>query len=276
MDKAHNQTDNILRRIEKKLKENYTTAYRDVKKQMADVIAKMQLTGNAQQRYNLSQKYDRLSKLAEQLTDFINEADKEAVRIINGEMTNIYNVNANYIQGILEKSGATFKAIDRSKLKQLVDGSLSPFDKLAIEDLKNKDRILRQLRQELTTGIMLGESTNGIAKRIKKVTEKSLFDSVRIARTETTRVENGARADVGKAGEKLGFKMRKQWVSTHDSRTRDAHLDADGQIVDIDEPFIVDGEKLMYPGDTSLGASGSNTINCRCTMINIVVENDEK
>lgn len=56
----------------------------------------------------------------------------------------------------------------------------------------------------------------------------------------------------------------KRWDSVGDSHTRPAHLAADGQEVPTNEPFIVDGERLMYPGDTSLGASAGNVINCRC------------
>jgi hypothetical protein len=58
----------------------------------------------------------------------------------------------------------------------------------------------------------------------------------------------------------------KVWESVGDDRVRDAHLEADGQEVPISEPFIVDGESLMFPGDPSLGASAGNIINCRCSV----------
>jgi hypothetical protein len=35
----------------------------------------------------------------------------------------------------------------------------------------------------------------------------------------------------------------------------------------MDEPFVVDGEQLMFPGDTSMGATARNIVNCRCTCI---------
>lgn len=56
----------------------------------------------------------------------------------------------------------------------------------------------------------------------------------------------------------------KTWESVGDDHVREAHLEADGQEVPISEPFIVDGESLMFPGDTNLGASAGNVINCRC------------
>ncbi len=65
-------------------------------------------------------------------------------------------------------------------------------------------------------------------------------------------------------------KKTKQWVAILDKATREAHALADGQIVDIDEPYTVDGQKLMYPGDMDLGATIDNTINCRCASVIII------
>ena len=131
---------------------------------------------------------------------------------------------------------------------------------------------MRKLESELTTGILKGESIPNIAKRLKSVSEGYLGDTIRIARTETTRVEGSARQAVGDEGKRLGFKMWKRWVATADARTRDAHAAADGQEVPNDEPFTVGGEEMMYPGDISLGASAWNVINCRCTIVNFIKE----
>jgi len=59
--------------------------------------------------------------------------------------------------------------------------------------------------------------------------------------------------------------LHKEWISVGDHRVRPAHLTADGQRVPLNEPFIVGGEALRWPGDSDLGASAGNTINCRCS-----------
>lgn len=62
-------------------------------------------------------------------------------------------------------------------------------------------------------------------------------------------------------------KVRKEWVSAGDEKVRRSpfsHVLADGQKVNIDEPFTVGGQLLRIPGDTSLGASLANVIRCRC------------
>ena len=65
----------------------------------------------------------------------------------------------------------------------------------------------------------------------------------------------------------------KAWISQGDSRVRTPpdsqfdHLRADSDEVVADQPFTVSGEKLMYPGDTSLGASTGNIAGCRCSAV---------
>ncbi len=59
--------------------------------------------------------------------------------------------------------------------------------------------------------------------------------------------------------------QKKVWITMLDDHTREAHAEADAQEVDVNDPFEVDGEELMIPGDDSLGASEGNLINCRCS-----------
>lgn len=58
--------------------------------------------------------------------------------------------------------------------------------------------------------------------------------------------------------------MSKRWEAVMDDKTRDAHAEADGQEVGLLEPFNVDGEELLYPGDPE--GSPENIINCRCSV----------
>lgn len=53
--------------------------------------------------------------------------------------------------------------------------------------------------------------------------------------------------------------------STLDDRTRPDHADADGQVVPLDEPFIVGGDELMQPGDPN--GPLDQILNCRCVAL---------
>ena len=60
-------------------------------------------------------------------------------------------------------------------------------------------------------------------------------------------------------------KTRKTWNTIIDKSTRDWHREMNGVSKPIMEPFDVAGEFMMFPRDESLGASGGNIVNCRCS-----------
>jgi SPP1 gp7 family putative phage head morphogenesis protein len=121
------------------------------------------------------------------------------------------------------------------------------------------------LKEAILEGIDAGESPTQIAKRIQTAYDGfSAHRALTIARTEVVRASNAA-SQV--AATSRGFAMDKQWLATPDERTRSWHAAADGQRVSLEEPFIVNGEELMFPGDDSRGASANNLINCRCTEV---------
>lgn len=59
----------------------------------------------------------------------------------------------------------------------------------------------------------------------------------------------------------------KIWVTKMDDKVRVSHREANFQSQLINTPFIVQDELLRYPGDTSMGASLNNVINCRCVSV---------
>lgn len=83
-----------------------------------------------------------------------------------------------------------------------------------------------------------------------------------IARTETMRASNSGSYHIF---QESGMKQ-KEWVSTHDGRTRSSHLAADGQQVPMDGFFNVGGYKMLHPHDSSMGAPTGEVVNCRCTF----------
>ena len=99
----------------------------------------------------------------------------------------------------------------------------------------------------------------------KRITTMSRDSAIRTARTAVTGAQNAGRMDSYAAAEKMGIKLKREWVATLDNRTRHAHAMLDGQQADIDKPFKVDGYEIMFPGDTS--APGYLLYNCRCTTI---------
>lgn len=86
--------------------------------------------------------------------------------------------------------------------------------------------------------------------------------AINMAATESNAINvYGELDDARKAG-----KSRKKWNTIIDGREREWHEEANGTELPLDEPFEINGELLMYPLDTSLGAGADNIANCRCWL----------
>ena len=93
----------------------------------------------------------------------------------------------------------------------------------------------------------------------------ALWQARRIAQTETMISLAGA-GDI--AARSLDVRFSKQWAISGLGNTRDSHLEMDGIVVEMDEPFVLpSGEEMMHPHDASLGASAGEIINCACDVI---------
>lgn len=72
---------------------------------------------------------------------------------------------------------------------------------------------------------------------------------------------------LGRADGKQEAEIEKVWQTVGDADVRIAHVAANGQQRPGNAAFSVGGEDLRYPGDSTLGASAGNVINCRCAAI---------
>lgn len=127
------------------------------------------------------------------------------------------------------------------------------------------DATRRGIVKQIEIGIRKGESQKQIAMRIHyHYARVKPVRARQIARTEVHAATNYASQQVAMLSRVPRVKV---WVATPDGRTRDAHRAAHGQRRALNEPFTVGGERLSYPGDSSLGASASNIVNCRCVLV---------
>lgn len=94
----------------------------------------------------------------------------------------------------------------------------------------------------------------------------TLNDAERIAWTEVSTTEN--------AGIYQGYRMARveqiEWIATNDGRTRRSHVEVNGQVRPLGEPFVFRGMKglmvsLRFPGDPT--APREEVIRCRCTTV---------
>lgn len=109
----------------------------------------------------------------------------------------------------------------------------------------------------------IAKITRGYENRLLKVR------GLRIARTEAHAAFMAGRFEATQqmidSGRVPASAIDKIWQATPDRRTRDPHRSMNGQRRKWNKPFdSPTGAQLMYPSDSSLGATGADIINCRC------------
>ena len=201
-------------------------------------------------------------------------ADKAAANIVNNGKIGVFTDNANYMGYELEdhgRLGIGFTMYDQATVARLVEQDRSLLPPSKVQKDKATAYYNKLINQSITQGIIQGETIPQIAKRIAETTgERSYNSAVRNARTAFTGAQNAGRIEGMHQAQGLGIEIKKKWVATLDSRTRDAHADLDGQEQNVDDPFESDLGEIMYPGDHS--ADPANVYNCRCTLVNVYPE----
>lgn len=134
-------------------------------------------------------------------------------------------------------------AFSKTLISSLITGKFMSQQDIADEGALNFEN--RAMGRASTIGLT---ETQNIAEATKDIEAFQLFNTDIVAGGVTLKREI----------------MTKTWSAILDVRTREAHMEADDQTVMQDDPFIVMGEELMFPGDDSRGASLENIINCRC------------
>lgn len=135
------------------------------------------------------------------------------------------------------------------------------------------DVVWNDVRAQLALGYAAGETIQQLATRVRDVAKISEPRALTIARTEVIPAANfGSLVQLQAAGFS-DDECLKEWLATDDQRTRQAHRDADGQRVPLNQLFVVDGDHLRVPGDPA--GRAENVINCRCSVAFVFDDDDE-
>lgn len=91
----------------------------------------------------------------------------------------------------------------------------------------------------------------------------TLYDIIRIAETDATRIYNQGAVDAVRANG-AEDSVQKRWQTMEDDRVRDTHSYLQGMVVPFGSEFWTwDGDHAEYPGGFILP---ENNINCRCVV----------
>lgn len=207
-----------------------------------------------------------------------------ARKILSGETIAVETVRAEHkarVQSLLEsmyvEAGETISAVMpsfKSRNVQKKEFSTVPnatmaaanfariYSSLKITQISNTT--IDDVQAAIAEGVAAGRTEKEIAQIVRAFAPiKSASRAQTIARTETAAASSYVAQSIA---EMAGVEMVRVWVSVAESeRSRQAHLDVDGQERGMFEPFDVDGEQLMYPADPN--GSAHNVINCRCQVV---------
>ncbi len=270
---------NAYKDMDKKVKEYFKKFAEQDKKKRADMLAgKMTPHEYFEWRRGKIMMGKHWKKMREQIAKDLHNVNKIATAYINGQLPGIYADVYNYTAQDLQKdmpANMSFELANARAIKILstqVDDSFLPYKKL--DPAKDIPWNMRKVNTEVLQGLIQGESIPQIAERIMKVATANKVSAVRAARTIVNTVENEARRNSGKHAQSMGCIVKKMWISAEDGLVRPWHEQADSdyggedRAIDLDDYFIVNGEKMLYAGDRT--ASANNLYNCRCITPNII------
>lgn len=287
-DYAHKMTDAELAKLEQRIAKLYKEAadeltdtvkayFEQFEKRDAAMKEKLdagEITEQQYKQWRLAQmgRGKRFTALRDKVAERYTDANATAVAYVNDATPGIYTLNRNYAAYKIEQvsDSSDFALWDEQTVKRLIveQPDLMPYypPKRALQrgiDLKyGKQQITASVTSSILQGKGIGKIADDLQSRMRDMSRAS---AIRTARTAVTGAQNAGRLDTYRAAQDMGIKLKKRWLATLDNRTRHAHAMLDGQTVDVDKPFKVDGYELMYPGDSS--APGYLVYNCRCTQI---------
>lgn len=290
-DIAHRETDALIAATERKIRVIYNEAVQDMQNKLdiyfkefaekdkywqsllsAGKITEKEYTDWKTGQIMIGKRWEEMKQT---LAEDLHNSNAIARSIVNGYMPDAYALNHNYATFLVEKGSqmdTSYTLYDRQTVERLMrdDPQLLPPPGKNITDrvAAGKDILWQegQIQSVTLQSILQGESIGDMAERIARTMgEYDRRDSVRYARTAMTGAQNAGRHDGYERAKRMGIPMKQTWIATLDNRTRDAHRELDGQTVEVEEPFEVDGYEIRYPGDPD--APGYLIWNCRCTTI---------
>lgn len=222
-----------------------------------------------QWRLNQIARGERYQALRDKVARRMTDANAVAVSYTNDATPGIYSLNRNYAAYTIEQvtGNIGFDLWDEQTVKRLMveQPDLMPYypPKRALKRGIDLAWGKKQITASVTSSILQGKSIKHMADDLqKRITTMNRDSAIRTARTAVTGAQNAGRMGSYAAAEKMGIKLKKEWLATLDSRTRHSHAMLDGEQVEQDDKF---SNGCRFPGDPQ--GPPWEIYNCRCTMI---------
>lgn len=288
-DLGHKLTDKELAKLERRIAKLYREAGKELqatidayfeqfKKRDEEMKALIGTVQNGKEwteadykqwRLNQIGRGERYQAMRDKVAHRVTDANAVAVSYTNDATPGIYSLNRNYSAYTIEQVAGNvgFDLWDEQTVKRLMveQPDLMPYypPKRALKRGIDLAYGKKQITASVTSSILQGKSIKHMADDLqKRITTMSRDGAIRTARTAVTGAQNAGRMDSYAAAEKMGIKLKKEWLATLDSRTRHSHAMLDGEQVAQDKKF---SNGCRFPGDPQ--GPPWEIYNCRCTLI---------
>ena len=288
-DLGHQLTDKELAKLERRIAKLYREAGKELqatidayfeqfKKRDEEMKALIGTVQNGKEwteadykqwRLNQIGRGERYQAMRDKVAHRATDANAVAVSYTNDATPGIYSLNRNYAAYTIESVAGDvgFDLWDEQTVKRLMveQPDLMPYypPKRALKRGIDLAYGKKQITASVTSSILQGKSIKHMADDLqKRITTMSRDSAIRTARTAVTGAQNAGRMDSYAAAEKMGIKLKKEWLATLDARTRHSHAMLDGEQVAQDKKF---SNGCRFPGDPQ--GPPWEIYNCRCTLI---------
>lgn len=152
-----------------------------------------------------------------------------------------------------ELMGVMAPGIPREAIKKIIE---YPYAGKMFSDRiwDNKDALVKYIQQDLTVGIIRGDSIQKMSRQLKKDLNVLYYQAERLVRTETNYAMNQAHL---KGYKDSGVVEKYEFLAAHDKRTSKLCRDLDGQMFELSEATV----GVNYP---------PVHCNCRSTVIPVL------
>ena len=301
MDKGHEKTEDKLKEMEEHLRKIYERADRETGKKLKEYLIEQnkrivrlqkdyeEALSSGDRKEIQKTKYElervkrnktlnsrRFQERRMQYAEELLHVNETALAYINGKLPEVYSINYNQLGEDVEGLGGySFTLVDPDTIKKLAADNETLLPYKEVDGRRDVRWNTKVVNSEVMQGILQGESMAAIAERLSRVAGMNARTAITNARTSVTSAENKGRLDSYHRAEKDGIILKKEWLSSDNSRTRNWHFSSDFEklIVPIDEPFHNSMGEIRYPGDPA--AKPANVYNCRCSM-KAVIEGFDK
>ena len=262
-----------VKKGERDIAKRYAVLLNEIRKELAKIYEAYEVDGKL--TYAEMAKYDRLKKFLERVNALLSSQYKDLKKTIFAILGESY-LDGYYLTAWAVETD-TLSRLNYSAVKPEVITTMieNPISGLTLSQTlaKNRTAIITTIQQEITLGLVRGETYKQMVTRLKGALENDVVKSMRIVRTESKRARETSRHDAAEHATKNGVIMQKTWNSVGDERVRHSkkanHRLLHGKTIPIDQDFQQGRGKGKGP---SMMGAPEHDIDERCFLTYSVVK----